>query len=41
MKPEYLFIKFSLSTLCYAFSFRIVCGGVYRLVEAWKTWRKQ
>ena len=35
-----MFIQYSLSTLCYALAFRIVAGGVHRLVEAWLKWRK-
>lgn len=39
MKSYY--IQYGLSTLCYAMSFRLVAGGVYRLVEAWLRWRKK
>jgi len=41
MKPEYLYIKFGLSTLCYALSFRLVASGIYKLVDAWKNLRKK
>lgn len=35
-----LYIKLGLSTLCYALAFRIVCGGLAKLAEAWKTLRR-
>lgn len=32
--------KLGLATVCYAVAFRLVCGGVYWLMEAWVLWRK-